>query len=161
MLDPVVENGDVPYPLIDNHDQLSEKAVSPRQDVRNSYNYNSLSTNADIPPGIWLRKWCGSLPCLQSCLKFGIDAFALDSPGVNYAQTNNQEFRSPACGSIVCFQDRAEQESPRPFNDMTNKPTAGAVRIGTHRQRLKRTRMHLDSRTELTDDELKVFTCTV
>ena len=62
---------------------------------------------------------------------------------------------------MLSFQDRVEPQTPQLFNDITNKTTAGAVRIGTHRQRKKRTRMRLDARTELTDDELKVFTCTV
>ena len=94
-------------------------------------------------------------------MKIGVDAFALDSPGANFLQTNNQEFGSPACGNIVPVQDRVEPPILRPFNDITNKTTVGAVRIGTHRQRVKRTRMRLDARTELTDDELKVFACTV
>ncbi len=76
-------------------------------------------------------------------------------------QTDKINFESPAQGSVVSFQGRGEPQPLRPLDDITNKPTAGAARSCAPRQRLKRTRMFLDARTELTDDELKVsiFLC--
>ncbi|KAK2461926.1 hypothetical protein APHAL10511_006389 [Amanita phalloides] len=69
-------------------------------------------------------------------------------------QITNCEFESPCLANALSSpQDYEEQQLPLPFDDITNERE---TKTFEPRQRPKRTRMLLDTRTELTDDELKI-----